>query len=256
MIIYEQERSNKNHYVYHQSDTNLTFPIHMHNSYEFITVLAGEIEIVIEDKTYTLEQDDCTLIMPNKAHSYSTPDFSQTHISIFSVDYVSDFYKKTENKSALTPIFRIDNAKEITYNLQNAANIFELKSELYKIISIFYESTEFEVVENQNVFVHEVIQYIENHLQDDVTLHSLADELGYTYNYTSTMFNQSFKINFSTFLNNCRISQSVSLLTTPDYTISEIAAMCGYNSLRAFNRNFLKIKGTTPTEYRKNFENN
>ncbi|MGB5358652.1 MAG: helix-turn-helix domain-containing protein, partial [Eudoraea sp.] len=38
-----------------------------------------------------------------------------------------------------------------------------------------------------------------------------------------------------------------------DLSISEIAFMCGFNSIANFNRVFKKSKGSTPTQYRQDF---
>lgn len=250
MIVYEHERSEMDNYLYHQNDTNLNFPVHMHNSYEFIAVFSGEIELTIEDKTYTLKENDCTLLLPKLAHSYTTKDYSKTYLCVFSADFIPEFYKKTKNKIAQNPIFQIDDSKEISLRLQNSRNIFETESILYGIVSVFYSSTEFNEIENPNTFVHKLLSYVENHFQENISLKTVADNLGYTYNYTSTLFNQTFKTSFTAFLNNYRICYSIHLLISTKKTISDIAALSGYDSIRAFNRNFKEINGITPSQYR------
>ncbi len=257
MIIYEKERSNKNHYIYHQRDNDLNFPVHMHNSFEFIAVLGGELIITVEGKEYTLNKGECAIILPNEAHSYRTHIFSRSYLCVFSTDYVSDFYNKTENMSALDSVFRLEDAENTVNELLQPSNMFALKSTLYRILATFYSSTEF--VRQQNgshrSFVHEVLGFIENHYSEDVTMHDIAKIMGYTYSYFSGLFNRIFKTNFSALLNECRVSYASSLLISTDKTISEIASICGYNSLRVFNRNFFRFKNQTPTEFRKNHGN-
>ena len=257
MVIYEKERSNKNHYIYHQKDDDLNFPVHMHNSFEFIAVLGGGMTITVEDKEYVLSEGDCAVILPNEAHSYRTRNSSRSYLCVFSTDYVSDFYNKTENLSAVNSVFRIDNAEGTVNELLNPINMFALKSTLYRILATFYASTEFVRQNNgsHRSFVHEVLAFIENHYAEDVTMHDIAQKMGYTYSYFSGLFNRIFKTNFSTLLNECRVSYASRLLIASDKTISEIASICGYNSLRVFNRNFYKFKNQTPTEFRKNHGN-
>lgn len=257
MVIYEKERSNKNHYIYHQKDDDLNFPVHMHNSFEFIAVLGGGMTITVEDKEYVLSEGDCAVILPNEAHSYRTRNSSRSYLCVFSTDYVSDFYNKTENLSAVNSVFRIDNAEGTVNELLNPINMFALKSTLYRILATFYASTEFVRQNNgsHRSFVHEVLAFIENHYAEDVTMHDIAQKMGYTYSYFSGLFNRIFKTNFSALLNECRVSYASRLLIASDKTISEIASICGYNSLRVFNRNFYKFKNQTPTEFRKNHGN-
>lgn len=257
MVIYEKERSNKNHYIYHQKDDDLNFPVHMHNSFEFIAVLGGGMTITVEDKEYVLSEGDCAVILPNEAHSYRTRNSSRSYLCVFSTDYVSDFYNKTENLSVVNSVFRIDNAESTVNELLNPINMFALKSTLYRILATFYASTEFVRQNNgsHRSFVHEVLAFIENHYAEDVTMHDIAQKMGYTYSYFSGLFNRIFKTNFSALLNECRVSYASRLLIASDKTISEIASICGYNSLRVFNRNFYKFKNQTPTEFRKNHGN-
>lgn len=257
MVIYEKERSNKNHYIYHQKDDDLNFPVHMHNSFEFIAVLGGGMTITVEDKEYVLSEGDCAVILPNEAHSYRTRNSSRSYLCVFSTDYVSDFYNKTENLSAVNSVFRLDNAEGTVNELLNPINMFALKSTLYRILATFYASTEFVRQNNgsHRSFVHEVLAFIENHYAEDVTMHDIAQKMGYTYSYFSGLFNRIFKTNFSALLNECRVSYASRLLIASDKTISEIASICGYNSLRVFNRNFYKFKNQTPTEFRKNHGN-
>ena len=257
MVIYEKERSNKNHYIYHQKDDDLNFPVHMHNSFEFIAVLEGGMTITVEDKEYVLSEGDCAVILPNEAHSYRTRNSSRSYLCVFSTDYVSDFYNKTENLSAVNSVFRLDNAESTVNELLNPINMFALKSTLYRILATFYASTEFVRQNNgsHRSFVHEVLAFIENHYAEDVTMHDIAQKMGYTYSYFSGLFNRIFKTNFSALLNECRVSYASRLLIASDKTISEIASICGYNSLRVFNRNFYKFKNQTPTEFRKNHGN-
>lgn len=257
MIIYEKERSNKNHYIYHQRDDDLNFPVHMHNSFEFIAVLDGVMTITVEDKEYTLGKGECAVILPNEAHSYRTRNFSRSYLCVFSTDYVSDFYNKTENLSAVNSVFRLSDTEKTVSELLEPINMFALKSTLYRILAVFYASTEFVKQENgsHRSFVHEVLGYIENHYAEDVTMHDVAKIMGYTYSYFSGLFNRIFKTGFSALLNECRVSYASRLLIASDKAISEIASVCGYNSLRVFNRNFYKFKNQTPTEFRKNHGN-
>ena len=50
---------------------------------------------------------------------------------------------------------------------------------------------------------------------------------------------------------NIRINNSVSLLETTDYNVTEISAIVGYDNPLYFSRIFKKQKGLSPSEYRK-----
>ena len=52
MIRYESDRSNINNYFYRQTDENLTFPAHIHDSFEFLYCFEGEILLSADAKEY------------------------------------------------------------------------------------------------------------------------------------------------------------------------------------------------------------
>ena len=54
-MYFETKRSIDRNYIYTQSDENLSFVSHVHNSYEFITVLEGELECSVYDETFILK---------------------------------------------------------------------------------------------------------------------------------------------------------------------------------------------------------
>lgn len=252
MYLYEKERSNLSNYIYHQNDFNLSFPLHIHNSFEFVVVFEGELEITIENQTYQLTKNKCALILPNQIHSYSTKENSKSYLCIFSNDLVNDFYNKINKLEPVNPLFKITNKSlKLIDDLQETNNLFKRKSVLYYLVSLFYEGREFKVrEEKQSDFIHISLNYIENNFMYDIELKELSKSLGYDYNYTSSLFNKTFNVGFSSLVNEYRINKAIKLLSTTDHKISDISSMCGFNSLRAFNRNFIEKLGITPTNYR------
>ena len=126
-----------------------------------------------------------------------------------------------------------------------------MKSIFYYIFSVFFECGNLQKIpRKKNDLIHNILSYIERNYDKDITLHTVADEVGYTYNYLSNLFHSIFKADFPQLLNECRIDHACRFLRASDASISKIAMSCGYNSLRSFNRNFIQIKGITPSQFR------
>lgn len=91
------------------------------------------------------------------------------------------------------------------------------------------------------------------YLSSDLTLKSLAQQLGTNSKYLSYLINTEFGCNFSTFINNYRVTAAKKLLVDPDnhiYTIQTILEMTGFKSKSAFNTAFKKATNLTPSKYK------
>ena len=57
--------------------------------------------------------------------------------------------------------------------------------------------------------------------------------------------------NFEELLHFLRINKACEMLLKSDAAITDIGVMVGYNTVKTFNRNFVKLKGMTPGTFRK-----
>jgi AraC-like DNA-binding protein len=91
-------------------------------------------------------------------------------------------------------------------------------------------------------------------LEADISLNSLAQQLGWTPNQLSQIINQKTASNFFDFINGYRVEAVKEKLKDPQmaqYTIIAIAFDCGFQSKSSFNKIFKEMVGKTPLEYQK-----
>jgi two-component system, response regulator YesN len=93
-------------------------------------------------------------------------------------------------------------------------------------------------------------EYINNHLQEDLSLVKLSDLVYFNPNYLSHLFKQQAGINLSEYIQETRIKKAKFLLARPEMKVNDIASAVGYGSATNFIRFFKKITGMTPLEYR------
>lgn len=88
-------------------------------------------------------------------------------------------------------------------------------------------------------------------LDEDITIGSLAEMLDIPLHHLSIVINSMLGKNFSTFINEYRIKEAVSLLDgDKDANILSVAFMSGFSSKSSFNTTFKRVTGKTPSEYR------
>lgn len=98
--------------------------------------------------------------------------------------------------------------------------------------------------------------YIKEHLADDLSVSSLADEFFLTPNYFSRLFKKVTGEGCNEYIVRKRIEQAKLLLEMTTYKTGKIAIMVGYRDTNYFSMAFKKQTGVSPTKYRENMKDN
>jgi AraC family transcriptional regulator len=98
--------------------------------------------------------------------------------------------------------------------------------------------------------VLQVLDYIHEHLDQDIKLADLADVLGMSQFHFSHLFKQSIGTAPYQYLLQQRIERAKQLLKQSDCSIMDIAFLCGFNSHSHLTKQFRQLTGITPTAYR------
>lgn len=95
-----------------------------------------------------------------------------------------------------------------------------------------------------------IIEYINEHLEEDLSLTRLAEFGGFNASYLSRLFKQTYQMNVLEYIFQQRIAYAKNLLADKNILIQEVAARSGYQSANSFARMFRKATGLSPAEYR------
>ena len=227
---------------------NITFPLHLHRSFEYVEQICGSTEITICDQKYLLKPGDAVLIFPLQPHSYTTVDEGRLRICIFSPNWVASFYKANENKIPENNKFQCSLPQTISPD-----NIFHKKALTYFICGEFDRDRKYIDAsrKNENQILVKLLLYTDKNFRSRCLLRDAAASIGYDYAYISKLFKRKVGISFRQYVNNLRIIESKRLLIDGTKSIEEVAECCGFSSLRTFDREFLKQVETTPSNYQK-----
>lgn len=103
--------------------------------------------------------------------------------------------------------------------------------------------------------VRKVMDYVNQHLSEELTLSILAEFSDLSPNYLSAMFKSTVGVSLWDYITSRRIEHACVLLKDrSDLTMLEIAELCGFNNSANFNKTFRKITGMTPRDYRRHGE--
>ncbi len=88
----------------------------------------------------------------------------------------------------------------------------------------------------------------------ELTLTQLSQTLNVHPNTLSQVINSVEQKNFYDYINFQRVEEFKKAMALPEnqkFTLLSLAFECGFNSKTAFNRNFRKVTGVSPSEYLK-----
>ncbi|NIK68035.1 response regulator [Paenibacillus sp. BK720] len=102
----------------------------------------------------------------------------------------------------------------------------------------------------EQTMIARVVQYIEQHYMEDISLESVAAVAFMNPYYFSSFFKKQMKRNFKQYVTDLRMEHALSLLKHTDMMVYEIAEKVGYNNARHFSDMFKKQTGRLPQEYK------
>lgn len=108
--------------------------------------------------------------------------------------------------------------------------------------------------ENQTKLRKEIAQakkYIYQHFKENITLDKLSQLTHLNKFYLSHSFKDEIGRTPIEYLNYCRVEEAKVLLSTTNYSISQIATVIGYSSQSYFSEVFKKYESKSPSEFRK-----
>lgn len=94
-------------------------------------------------------------------------------------------------------------------------------------------------------------EYIDKHYSENISLNSVAREVGFNPAYFSSLFKKETGINFKEYLLQKRIETAKQLLISENDSIMMISERVGYKDVRYFSKTFAKTVGIKPNMYRK-----
>ena len=125
----------------------------------------------------------------------------------------------------------------------------KLKSEIkiLEICSTYLLSND--VIEIKDDLHHKILEYIEKHAYTDFTIEGLCKSLNMSRTLAYKVFKETEKIGISEYVKNLKIKKAIKLLQGMQYSIKEIAYLCGFNNSNQFISTFKSYTNKTPKQY-------
>ena len=124
-------------------------------------------------------------------------------------------------------------------------------AELYKEMVMDY-AYKMKNIETKNIYslqIVKTIDYINNHLYENIKINDIADHINLNQFYLSTLFKQETGVNLKDFILKKKIETARNMIDYSGLSFIEIAEELGFCSQSYFILSFKKIIGMTPKKY-------
>lgn len=172
---------------------------------------------------------------------------------------------KTVFSNIIYTIHKVLSIKQISYNdngiaLDESTYIANICSGTHDAIYKYcVESVEkidiHSAVQKKKINVVDIIDYIQLHIYDDISLNSLSNQFNTSPQYLSKIIKQHIGVPFHDYISSKRIEKAKELLQNTNKSISTICEEVGFFSRTTFLRTFKNIVGMSPQEYKSKFGN-
>lgn len=263
--------TNSSPYSIHKTDfTKENLPalyLHFHPEIEFLYLQEGSLEVVIHNTSYRLQKGEALFIPPNLLHTAHALSESGT---FYAIVFSEELFTHNEqplsihNKLPLVLPIRpdVDWQQDILFYLErlfsNHKDFTQRDSYITSHITILKEYllkhhlTTIKPVLKEKEYLQKIIEFIHANYDEDISLDRLTKIAHMSKEHLCRTFKQATGYTPFAYLKYYRILKSCHYLKNTDKKVSEICALCGFNNISYFNREFLQTMQTTPLRYRNN----
>ena len=224
---------------------------HSHDHWELVYCTSGHGSFSFENgTTITYQTGEVVVIPPKTRHTNSSHDgFTNIHLTMAepSFPYHSAFRVTDDTDLSMKMAFSQAKTYYMTDIKMRELVLNALGDLIASYIIVFRSNMEYsEPVEQIRSAI------IRNYSKTDFALDEFIRKMPFHYDYLRKLFKKEIGVSPLEYMTNLRMKSAETLLTamwTNEYTISEIAQMCGYENSLYFSRVFKKHFGCAPSNY-------
>lgn len=263
--------------IYYYNDRNPSkVDYHTHDYYEFYFFLEGAVSIQTKQNIYPLRFGDIMLIPPGTAHRLVIHDRSVRYrrfVFWISLPYceslraVSEDYMYVMHKVAKNNIYIVHNDRLSFNTVQN--KIIRLLEEIHEehfgqktqislcvsdlilhINRMVYEQDFPDIKSNDSSLDEKLLTYLEEHIDDELSLDTLAEKFYVSKYHIAHIFKDNFGISIHQYIMKKRLALCKEALLSND-SITQVYSSFGFGDYSSFYRAFKKEYGDSPKDYKK-----
>ncbi|MBR5527893.1 MAG: helix-turn-helix transcriptional regulator [Clostridia bacterium] len=206
--------------------------------------ISGKAAFEVGQHAYTAKANDITFMPAGVGYRTRVDESGSMYLIQFKTQPVRIYNG---------PIISCVTNPEIAAAFSELCDIYSSDGEnRYKCMSLIYS-----LFDMMNRPVHPIPKrmrvaksFIDNNFSSPISVASLAKDAELSEVYFRNEFKKYFSKSPLAYLKTVRVNNAKQLLRSGNCTISEIAVMCGFESISYFSYEFKRMTGISPTEYK------
>ncbi len=170
------------------------------------------------------------------------------HLMIFYHDFSQVFYAHLErNGAAAHQLF--DDPMLVALSEKACDSIQNMTQWATRLLEAYTQYAD--SARAANTVIEEVRQYIRDHLADELSRNELASAVYLSPDYLSHLFPEKMGVSLTAYITGERIRRAKELLMRDEMSVRDVALASGFQNISYFSKQFKRITGLTPQEFRK-----
>lgn len=252
---------------------------HQHQFFELVAITGGKGLHIVQKEQYPISAGDVYIIKPNCWHEYRDVE----NLSLVNILYEPDALKMNKWDVRSLPGYHALFKLEPTYRHQHKfSSRLRLNSYQLSHIKILIDKLEKEITDKQSGFylmatsifmeivafvsrcynqvsrdsskellrIGQAISHIDENSTKQIDLDTLAKIAHMSKRNFQRVFNEVMDMSPIEYLIQKRIAKAMELLKNENLTITQAAFQAGFNDSNYFTRQFKKVAGVTPRQFR------
>jgi AraC-like DNA-binding protein len=260
--------------VYGENINNM----HFHNLLEIGYCHYGDGDLIIEDNTYRFSSGMISIIPANFLHvtkSDANVKAFWEYMYISPEDILRNWGKTKQETKEIADVINRSAIFKTTWEISTISTLVHTifdemkeKKEYHQecvrglVYSLVFEIAKYNGKRDNRMFGKNIslqlgnaIDYVEFHYADEFKIADLADECHMSETHFRRVFQEKMNMSPIEYVNFVRVKKACELIDKTDVSMEEVAERVGFSTPSTFNRNFRRIMGTSPYQWKKRPDN-
>ncbi|MBE8721986.1 helix-turn-helix domain-containing protein [Sphingobacterium pedocola] len=253
-------------------------PFHFHDTYELIMIPKSHGKLYTDNRIINFSEGEIYMFGPGLSHCFlndrsfkESEDTAHAIVVFFKEDFMGrDFFQKAELRGIVELLNLCRNGLKLTIHNPYLSTKFQqitqakgmnalmllldilhhLSLDQEYLLTIGSTTPRLKTKKQDSERLEKIIRYIVDHYKEELDSKEAASIACMNEAAFCRYFKRRTEKTFSQFVNYVRVTHATELLAKENWNIASICYECGYRNVSYFNRQFKKIMGNTPLEYR------